>query len=333
MVARVLIATHGGGGLARAVEAGGSWQVETVLADKDVRALAVHPLNREVVYAGTQGTGLWRSMDAGRTWAACGLEGQVVKCIALSPAAPDTIYVGTKPPYVFVSKDGGASWTELEGFRKIRGRWLWFSPAESPYIAGYVQGLTVSPSDPDVIAAGIEFGAVIRSTDGGRTWSNHLGGALRDCHSLTFHASQSDWVYEGGGTGAGAAFSRDGGRTWSQPREGLDRHYGWAVAADPGDPEVWYVSLAPGPMKAHGRDSSEAYIFRMAASGTWEKLAGGLPQPLDHMPYALLTDSEAPGQLYAGLSNGDVWHTTDQGTSWQQLPVNLGHIERSMVLL
>ena len=94
-----------------------------------------------------------------------------------------------------------------------------------------------------------------------------------------------------------------------------------------------YVSLSPGPMKAHSTDNAQAYIFRLIGSSTWEKLSGGLPQPLNHMPYALLTDSNAPGHLYAGLSNGDVWHTADYGDHWQQLPLNLGNVWTSMVML
>ena len=115
-------------------------------------------------------------------------------------------------------------------------------------------------------------------------------------------------------------------------RHGLDRHYGWAAAADPARPDIWYVSLSPGPMKAHSADNAQAYIFR-SMGGAWEKLTGGLPQPLDYMPYALLTDRETPGHLYAGLSNGDVWHTTDYGDHWQQLPVNMGTVWTAMIML
>jgi len=61
--------------------------------------------------------------------------------------------------------------------------------------------------------------------------------------------------------------------------------------------------------------------------------SGGLPQPLDYMAYALVTDPGAPGHLYAGLSNGDVWHTADFGDNWNQLPFNLRRIERSMILI
>jgi hypothetical protein len=184
-----------------------------------------------------------------------------------------------------------------------------------------------------VIVVGIELGAVVRSADGGQTWQGHRPGALRDCHSLTFHARDGAWAYEGGGTGAGAACSRDGGQSWRQRRAGLDRHYGWAVAADPAQPEVWYAALSPGPTKAHAEGRAEAYIFRSAGGAAWEKLGGGLPQPLSHMPYALLTDPAAPGHLYAGLSSGEVWHSADHGEHWRQLPFSLGGIHRTMILV
>jgi hypothetical protein len=140
-------------------------------------------------------------------------------------------------------------------------------------------------------------------------------------------------VYQGGGDG-GAAFSRDAGTTWTQVRQGLERTYGWAANGDLTHPDTIYCATSPGPMRAHGtKGNSDAYIYRCQAGGTWEKLMGGLPQPLNYMPYALLTDRDAPGHLYAGLSNGDVWHTADDGDHWQQLPVNLGGIHYSLVVI
>ncbi|MBE2184249.1 MAG: hypothetical protein IAE89_12535 [Anaerolineae bacterium] len=328
---RIFLSTNGNR-LARAeCIASGQWSVEFLLEGANVRCLAVDPHNPNVVYAGTQGSGVLRSKDRGRTWQPCGMDGQIVKAIAVSPAQPDLIAAGTKPPGVFISHDGGQSWEESESFQKRR-RWYWFSPAERPFTA-YIQGITLSPTDPKVIVAGVEAGAVVRSTDSGKTWQDHRKGALRDCHSIKFHAANGDWVYEGGGSGAGAAFSRDAGNTWIQPGLGLDRHYGWAAAADPARPEVMYVSLSPGPMKAHSAGNAQAYIFRLMDGSTWQKLNGGLPQPLNYMPYALLTDPDAPGHLYAGLSSGDVWHTADYGDHWQQLPLNLDSIWTSMVML
>jgi len=322
-------------GLARATLAAGVWTVEHLLADQVITCLSAAALGPGVVYAGTQGRGVLRSDDGGVSWRPAGLAGQVVKAIAASPSEPDVVYAGTRPALVFVTRDGGATWVELTGFRRMRSFW-WFSPAEPPFSA-YVQAIALSPSDPKVIVVGIELGAVVRSADGGQTWQGHRPGALRDCHSLTFHARDGDWVYEGGGTGAGTAHSRDGGRTWRQPRDGLDRHYGWAVAADPAQPEIWYASLSPSSAgwppvpAAHVDGAANAYIFRSAGGAPWEKLGGGLPQPLRYMAYALLTDPAAPGHLYAGLSNGDVWHSTNHGDTWAQLPFNLGGIRRTLI--
>jgi hypothetical protein len=337
-----------GKGIARA-ERGNSenWSVEHLLPNEDVRCIIANPVNRDVLYVGTQGNGILQSRDSGKTWQLLGLNGQIVKSLAISKARPATIYAGCKPPMLFVSHDEGKTWSELESFRKRR-QWWWFTPAETPFNQPYVHGLTVSPTNPNVILAGIEYGAVLRSEDGGATWSTHCKRADRDCHSLTFHASDGNWAYEGGGTSA--TFSKDGGQTWQgventsyfsmmmefrgkpSPDKGLDRHYGWAVAADPQDPNIWYYSASFGPMYAHAENgNAQAHIFRCKDGLRFEKLSGGLPSPLPYMPYALVTDPDAAGHLYAGMSNGNIWQTQDYGDSWVQLPVNVGSIHRSMI--
>jgi len=149
-------------GLARAeCDLSGAWQVEHLLPGQDVRCLAADPHNPHILYAGTQGQGVMRSQDAGKTWNPAGLAGRIVKSIAVSPhtngnaAEPGVVFAGTKSPAaIFISRDGGESWLEYEGFRRIRSRWFWLSPAESPFTA-YVQGIALSPTDPDVILAGI----------------------------------------------------------------------------------------------------------------------------------------------------------------------------------
>lgn len=317
-------------GIARAERNGNDWLVEQV-SDVDARCLAVDGASGEVV-AGTHGNGVWRSSDGGRTWGRAGLEGSIVKSLATTPAQPGLVVAGTKPTMIWISEDGGSTWAELSAFADIPGRSLWRQPAERPSTA-YVQALAVSPTDPDVIVAGIEAGAVVRTNDRGRTWSGHRKGACRDCHSLTFHARDGNHVYEGGGglMHHGVAVSRDAGETWSRPPDGLDRKYGWAVAADPLRPEVCYVSLSPGAMKAHGNRSAEAMIFRTVGLEGWEALSGGLPTPLTSMPYALLTSPGSPGHIDAGLADGDIWHSEDLGDTWRQLQVKMPGIYRSLV--
>lgn len=310
----------------------GHWTVGKALEDQPVTCLAADPSHPGRVLAGTGGGGVLCSDNFGQTWETIGLVGQAIKAIAVSPLIPGLIFAGTKPACIFVSLDFGQTWKEMTSFCKIFSRRFWFSPAEKPFTA-YVQGIAFSSTDPNVILVGIEAGAVVRSSDGGKTWQDHRQGALRDCHSISFHAADGAWAYEGGGTGGGVAISQDGGTTWRQPKAGLDRHYGWACAADPQDPSIIYSSLSPSPLKAHSDGNAQAYIYRSTRGGPWEKLTGGLPQPLSHMPYALLTHRSEPGCVYAGLSNGEVWRSRNQGDTWEQLPFNLVSINSQMVML
>jgi photosystem II stability/assembly factor-like uncharacterized protein len=326
-------------GVARA-EAGadGVWTVDQVLDGVRVNALATSPGDREAVWAGTQKDGAWRSDDRGRTWRRAGLAGVCVKALSVDPHDPRVVVAGVKPAGLWITRDGGASWNELAAFRSRR-RWWWWSPADPPGMAPYVSAVSISPADADVIVAGVELGGVHRSEDGGRSWRGHQRSADLDCHDLCFHARDGGWVYEAGG--GGPAFSRDAGRSWRHPLAGLGGRYAMAVAADPSSPEVWYVSASPlaswrAPWRmplAHHDGHARAGIYRSVGGARWERLGGGLPMPLDHMPYALVTVAERPGHLYAGLAHGEVWHTSDHGDHWARLPVDLGAVRTKMVVV
>ena len=333
---KVLLATTDRGLTRAESDASGDWSVASLLEDEPVHCLASVPDSPGTIYAGTHGHGVLRSGDRGRTWQPAGMAGQIVKSLSASPHDPSVLYAGTKPAGVFVTRDGGASWTELEAFRRVRGYRFWRSPAEPPDWRAYVSNIAISPTNPQVLVAGVEFGAVVRSKDGGQTWSNHKKGAIRDCHTLIFHPSNGDWVYEAGASLTGASVSRDGGETWRKPKTGMKHPYGWACAADPERPEVWYVSAGPYGRgfepQAHQDGQANAAIYRSAGGAAWERLNGGLPQPMTHLAYALVTDPAAPGHLYAGLSNGQVWHTSDYGDSWEKLSFNLGPFHGRMIL-
>jgi hypothetical protein len=327
--------------LARAECLDEHWQIERSLPGMQINCLVADPHKPGRVYAGTQKQGIQVSEDSGKSWRGFGLEEIPVKSLALSTHQPGLIFAGGKPVCLQVSRDAGQTWEELPGLRESK-KWWWFSPAEPPDWRAYVMALIVSPTNPKLIMAGIEFGGVLRSMDGGQSWSKHRRGAILDCHSLTFHPNDGNWVYQGGaGLKSGAAFSRDAGQTWQQPGDGLGGKYGWKVVADPERPEVWYLSASRHPNllrgefvpPAHVDGRANAHIYRSVGGAAWEQLSGGLPEPLDYMAYVLVTDLQAPGHLYAGLSNGDVWQTRDYGDNWLQLPFNLGGIHHTMIML
>ena len=308
----------------------GTWTVERHAPDHQVTCLASDPANPQNLVAGTT-SGVLRSHDRGSTWQRSGMEGQIVKSLAISPHDSRVIYAGTKPALMFVSQDGGNTWSELEGFRRIPNRWWWFSPAEPPDRRPYVISIALSPTDENVVLAGVEFGAVVRSDDGGQTWSRHVSGALRDCHSLKFHATDGNWVYQAGGTGGGASYSQNGGLSFQKAKQGLAKNYGITCAADPENPKTWYVCVAPSPFKAFG-ENPETYLYRAADGGGWQPV-GWDPHPLNTSPTVLTTVPGQPGHLYAGLYNGEIWFTEDHGDSWEKMPIRFGSIWTSLLVI
>lgn len=316
-------------GVAR-LEAGASTPTSR-LETADIVSLSTGPPESGLVVAGSEHNGVSISRDRGATWSHAGLTGVQVMSVAVAPGDPDRLYAGVRPPGVYRSDDGGETWTECDAFRSIRGRRFWRSPASPPFTA-YVQAIAVSPADPDMLVAGIEFGAVVRSTDGGESWSNHRRRAIRDCHSLAWHATDGTHVYEGG---AGirkrpGAVSVDGGDTWQKPGGGLDRGYGWAVAADPADPDCWYVSASTGPSAAHGGGDAKVAVFRRESRSGWNRVRG---IPGDSMVYGLLTDPERPDHLWVGQADGSLWFSEDRGETVVELDSRLPAIDRVVVML
>lgn len=74
-------------------------------------------------------------------------------------------------------------------------------------------------------------------------------------------------------------------------------------------------------------------LVRRRLGSAWQRLSVGLPEPIDSMPYALLTDPAAPADIFACLANGDVWTSTDHGERWQQLPIPIDHCRRAAVMI
>jgi len=311
-MARLWVAT--GDGIARLDEASGAWTVEQSLVGSGAQCLAVDPTDADTVFAGLREGGVQRTLDGGRSWRDCRLPEPGVFSIAVSPA-DGTVYAGTEPSRLFRSDDRGESWRELEALLELPSRPNWSFPPR-PWTS-HVRWIAPNPHDAELLLVGIELGGLMRSTDGGDSWQDHRPGAQPDVHSLAWHPRVPGRAYEAGG--GGAAFSHDAGESWRPADEGRDRHYTWSVAVDPDDPDCWYVSASTGPYAAHGGRDPQARIYRRRASEAWRPLAGGLPEPLPAMAYAL---HPTDGRLFAGLANGQLFESRDQGESWNRVRVD-----------
>jgi photosystem II stability/assembly factor-like uncharacterized protein len=297
-----------GDAIVRLDENGGGWVVERFLDGSGAQCLAVDPGDPDTVYAGLREGGVRRTHDGGHTWLDCALPEPGVFSLAVS-AADGAVYAGTEPSRLFHSDDRGEHWRELEALLELPSRPTWRFPPR-PWTS-HVRWIAPSPHDPELILVGIELGGLMRSSDGGESWQDHRPGAQRDVHSLAWHPLVRSRAYEAGG--GGAAFSEDAGESWQPADEGRDRHYTWSVAVDREDAELWYVSASTGPFAAHGGGDPKAHIYRRRGGEPWRALAGGLPEPLPAMPYALVA---ADGRVFAGLADGEIWESRDGGESW-----------------
>jgi hypothetical protein len=264
----------------------------------------------ETAYAGSHGEGVFRSADGGESWERLDFPQPEVFSLAVSPI-DGTVYAGCEPSMLFRSADAGETWEELDALRSIPSAPTWSFPPR-PWTS-HVRWIAPSPHEAGLLLVGIELGGVMRSEDAGATWSDHRPGAQRDCHALAWHPEVAGRAYEA--AGGGAAWSQDGGATWQAADAGRDRHYTWALAVDPGNPDRWWLSASTSPYAAHGRRRAEAVLYRWDDEGPWRPLN----QPLEAMPYALVVRD---GRLLAGFADGGLWESVDAGDSWRVLELS-----------
>jgi photosystem II stability/assembly factor-like uncharacterized protein len=300
-------------------------EAETLLEGVDTRCIAIDPHDPSRLYVGTFDDGLYASRDGGNTWLANsdGLSDRRVMSLAVSPSHREhdvsVVYAGTEPSNLYRSEDGGEHWQLLPALRQLPSEPHWSFPPR-PW-THHVRTIAPHPTDPDWLAVGIELGGVMRSRDAGQTWLDHNPQAHSDAHQLLMHPAAPERIYEA--AGQGVARSDDLGETWGRWESGLDRHYAWAQAVDPADPDLWYVSISRSPFAAHGAGDGQSHLLRSHGDG-WEAIDRWDNSPeLRRMPYALATFPRQPDALLVGLRGGTLLVTDDRGEHWSALEVGI----------
>ncbi|MFB6070964.1 MAG: WD40/YVTN/BNR-like repeat-containing protein [Halanaeroarchaeum sp.] len=289
------------------------WQSDRVLAGPNVEGVAAHPETAETVFCATFDRGLQRSTDAGDDWERVGedvIDPTAVTAVAVDPTDPDVVYAGTEPSRVYRSSDRGDTWRHAAGLTDLPSEPQWsFPPRPETH---HVRWIEVDPTAPGRVYVSIEAGAIVRTEDGGETWTDRVASAPRDAHWLATHedAPGRAWV----AAGDGYAETDDGGDTWEQPMDGLAARYCWSLAVDPGDPDTVLLSAASGPRTAHRPDAAESFLYRRRDGEDWTRLGDGFPDG-----EGVLRPVVAPGfdgGEFFVASNRGLYRTPDAGDSW-----------------
>ena len=257
-----------GGGVWKTTDAGGSWKN---ISDKffrtgSVGAVAVAESDSNVVYAGmgepdprgnfSHGDGVYRSVDAGKTWKHVGLAAtRQIGRIVIDPIDPDRAYVAALGHVygpnaergVYRTTDGGTTWKRVH-----------FVDAKTGAV-----DIALDPFNPRVLYAGFwqvsrkpwrfdsggEGSGLWRSKDGGDTWvelTKGLPKGVKGRIGVSASAAQRDLVYAVVEAAKGGVFrSTDGGDSWRRVNEERNlRQRAWyysRIAADPQDADTVYV--------------------------------------------------------------------------------------------
>ncbi|MBX2815772.1 MAG: glycosyl hydrolase [Saprospiraceae bacterium] len=258
-----------GGGVWRTQDGGGTWEcISDGYFGGSIGAIAVSEKDPNVIYVGegeqtvrgnvSSGRGLWKSVDAGKTWSHIGLdESEHIGRIRIHPDNPNVVYVAAmgnlwKPNEqrgLFRSTDGGASWEKI----------LYVSDK-----AGAVD-VVLDPNNSRIMYCGtwqikrngyrMDSGGpgskLWKSTDGGDTWtdlSNQKGlpEGVWGIVGVTVSHVNSNRVWTIIEAEDGGVFrSDDGGQTWRKTNSdrGL-RQRAWyysRIYADTQDEDIVYV--------------------------------------------------------------------------------------------
>ena len=264
------------------------------------------------VLAGSYGDGLFRSADDGATWEGveAGLTAPAFRCIGPDPWQPGAILAGTEPGRTFRSADGGRSWREIGAITAIPGHEAWYLPY-SPR-AGAVRNIYAPPGQPGRLFAAVEVGGLLRSDDGGETWTCDPVLDDEDLHFVTGHPHDADLLYvalgyasvsyredRGGRRFGGIARSRDGGRIWRK----IETDYTRAIIVPPTRPDL----LLAGPTPHVGR---EGRIVVSADGGdTWTPASDGVATPMPDMV-----------ECFVPAPDGAVWAICSGGRLLRAMP-------------
>jgi photosystem II stability/assembly factor-like uncharacterized protein len=321
---------RGLGGLFRRTAQDGDWEPLTrgLPSNVEVRAIAVDPSSPQVIYAGTQ-DGPYRSTDAGGRWERVGFPDRnaVIYAITYHPTRPKVMYAGTEPAALYRSEDGGDTWQRLPNARSPGHCEMGF-PVRVIRIA-------VDPGRPDDVYVALEVSGVIRSSDGGETFTDlsaplielakeprlksRIGSAsdaegMLDSHAIVVSAAAPGKPILA--VRMGLFRGDDRGASWTDMQVGRysPLTYCRDVCVSPHDPRTLYACLSPAAR------SSDGTLYRSGDLGeTWGRVDRGVKATGTMM--AVAVDRADSKRVYCATRSGQIFGTEDEGASWREYPL------------
>lgn len=318
-----------GGGVWKTTDAGITWTPvsDSFFKTGSVGAIAVADSDPNIVYAGmgeaclraniSQGDGVYKSTDAGRTWTHSGLsDTRSIGKVRIDPRDPNLVYVAAVGhPFgsnsergVFRSRDGGRTWQRVLFVNDRTGAVdLALDPRDARVLYASTWQVLRTPSG--IISTGPGSG-IYKSVDGGDTWNQLTKGLPQgDKGKIGIAVSPVDskrvWATVEAEDG-GVYRSYDAGQTWRRLNgdfsvRGRQYYYGH-IFADPQELDTVYTFSSKGFFKS--TDGGVTYTTLRAPHGDYHDL---WIDPRNHLRMINGND----GGATVTFNGGATWSTLD----------------------
>ncbi|HUG43006.1 MAG TPA: hypothetical protein VMN76_02090 [Acidobacteriota bacterium] len=264
----------------------------------DVRSLAVHPKLPDRFFLGTADGQIFVSDNKGLSWRRLvpGIAHRelVIDSLVFHPDDPDTLYAGAwalkgDSGWLFRTRDAGRTWENIS-------------------LGSYgstVRAVQVAPSDPRILAVGINEG-VLLSRDEGVTWERISRGfrSLHQVHSLAFDPLDREKLYVG---------------TWRLPWKTSDLGEKWEPIHNGmyWDSDIFTLLIHPDRRDTVYASACSGVYRSDDAGRKWSRLRNGFAEEANRAR-TLRFDPTDPETLYAGTTAG-LYVSRDGGASWSLL--------------
>ena len=263
-----------GGGVFKTTDDGITWKniSDGFFKTGSVGAIAVAESDPNIVVVGmgehaargvmtSMGDGVYKSMDAGKTWSHLGLDKtRHISDVVIHPTNPNIIYVTaqgaqyapSKERGIYKTTDGGKTWKNILSVNNTTGASSLSMDMTNPRIL--YASMWQHQRYPWVMESGGENSGLFKSIDAGTTWTKMKLGLPKDFGKSGISVSRANpdrvfAVIEAAGKKGGVYRSDNAGKTWKQVnsnRVNIARSwYYMEIFADPQNENTVYVLNAP----------------------------------------------------------------------------------------